>query len=336
MIYIDQKYVHILSSQLEGFRQMKPLVFNARCPICGDSKKNKYKKRFYIYPNTDRTNLFVKCHNCSFDTGINSFSNFLKEYYPDIYKNYIFEIFKEKDLGKKQAEKKVCKTPKKEKKINNNNNKYIQSLNKMPAESKVIQYLINRKIPVDTWKYLLYTPNFSLLCRQYDENFPDTFNDERLVIPFINEDKKMVCFQGRALEKNAMRYATFKIYEDEKKLFGAERINKNNTVNVVEGPFDSLFIDNCVATADSCLFNYQDGDRYIFDNQPRNKELIQNIKKTINLGKSVVIWPDYIKAKDINDIILSGIDRKELQNIIEEHTYKGNIAKLMLSKWKQI
>ena len=95
MDFIDVKYINLISSRLSKFKKVKPTLYNCRCPICGDSKKNKSKARGYFYQVKNNTNF--KCHNC----GINiSFNNFLKEIDSTTHKQYVFEKFREGHTGK--------------------------------------------------------------------------------------------------------------------------------------------------------------------------------------------------------------------------------------------
>ena len=72
---------------------------------------------------------------------------------------------------------------------------------------------------------------------------------------------------------------------------------------------------------------------WIYDNEPRNKEITDRISKTINSGQSVVIWPDSIDDKDINDMVMSGLD---VMSVIESNIYSGLEAKLKFTTWKKI
>ena len=103
---------------------------------------------------------------------------------------------------------------------------------------------------------------------------------------------------------------------------------------MVEGPFDSTFIDNSVALCGS------DGDVgclegsdiiFVYDNEPRNQEIVRRIGDTIDRGSKVVIWPTNILEKDINDMVLSGLDVK---SVIESNVYFGLEAKLKFTNWK--
>ena len=95
MDIIDSKYVNLVSSRLQKFKRVKTNLYNFRCPICGDSKKHKNKARGYIY--SHKADMNFKCHNCGASS---SLSNFIKTLDPVLYKQYIFEKFKDRNTGK--------------------------------------------------------------------------------------------------------------------------------------------------------------------------------------------------------------------------------------------
>jgi hypothetical protein len=72
---------------------------------------------------------------------------------------------------------------------------------------------------------------------------------------------------------------------------------------------------------------------WIYDNEPRNIEIVRRIGNTIDSGDSIVIWPESIDDKDINDMVMSGLD---VQSVIESNTYSGLEAKLKFNTWKKI
>jgi DNA-binding MurR/RpiR family transcriptional regulator len=74
---------------------------------------------------------------------------------------------------------------------------------------------------------------------------------------------------------------------------------------------------------------------FVFDNEPRNKDILKRIEKIIDLGYNVSLFPDYVKEKDINDMVLAGRDADEIQAIISNNTYKGLAAKAKLSEWRK-
>jgi len=124
--------------------------------------------------------------------------------------------------------------------------------------------------------------------------------------------------------------------EDAPKIYGLDNINNNETVYVTEGPFDSLFLRNSIALCGA------DGDVrkwgisscvWVYDNEPRNRDIVTRISNTIDRGERVVIWPSNIQEKDINDMFLSGHD---VQKLIELNIYQSLKAKLKLQTWKRI
>jgi hypothetical protein len=72
---------------------------------------------------------------------------------------------------------------------------------------------------------------------------------------------------------------------------------------------------------------------YVFDNEPRNKQIVQKYIKTIDDGEQVVIWPSNIVEKDINEMVVAG---HNVQDMIKSNTYKGLEAKLKLTEWKKV
>ena len=95
MDFVDVKYINLISLRLQKFKKIKNNLYNFRCPICGDSQRNKNKARGYLYQVKNNTNF--KCHNC----GLNiSFNNFLKQVDINTHTQYTLEKFKEGSTGK--------------------------------------------------------------------------------------------------------------------------------------------------------------------------------------------------------------------------------------------
>ena len=124
--------------------------------------------------------------------------------------------------------------------------------------------------------------------------------------------------------------------EDAPKIYGLDNIKTGETVYVTEGPFDSTFISNSIAMCGA------DGDVkkwgitnpvWIYDNEPRNRQIVERLATTINRGDRVVIFPKNILEKDINDMYLSG---QNVQRVVESNIYQGLEAKLKLQDWKRV
>ncbi len=322
MDFVDVKYINLISCRFQKFKKVKNNLYNFRCPICGDSQKNKNKARGYLYQVKNNTNF--KCHNC----GINiSFNNFLKQIDTTIHKQYIFEKFKNGNTGKNfTASEPVIKfdAPKFKPKLD---------LPKASENEEAKIYLKNRNLNPDKF---YYTDKFKSWTNSLKKVFDDTSKDEpRIIIPLFYQNN-LVGFQGRALSPNKIKYITVMLDDDAPKIYGLDEIEKNKTVYVTEGPFDSTFIHNsialCGADGDVAKWGIRDAV-WIYDNEPRNSEIVSRISRTIEMGQKVVIWPSAIKEKDINDMILSGLN---VQDVIESNTYSDLQAKLKFTTWKKI
>jgi hypothetical protein len=198
-----------------------------------------------------------------------------------------------------------------------------------------------RQIPQTFYSELYYAEDFKKFVESLNLE-KDTLkeNDPRLVIPFYDKDKNLVAFQGRALGESKLRYITVKTDKENHKLFGTDRINTEEMTYVVEGPIDSMFLENAVATADSNLMaasKHFDKSKIVlvYDNEPRNKELHNQMDKAIEEHYNVVIWPEMIEEKDVNDMVLNGFSPDEIQDIISKHTFVNLRAKMEFINWKK-
>ena len=161
-------------------------------------------------------------------------------------------------------------------------------------------------------------------------------DESRIIIPLYDETNNLIGFQGRSLGSNSVKYITVMIDEEAPKIYGLNTIDQRLPVYVVEGPFDSTFVNNSVALCGS------DGDVrclegsdiiFVYDNEPRNREIVNRIDKCISRGERVVIWPNNIVEKDINDMVLAG---HNVMDVIKSNTYSGLEAKIKFNNWKKI
>ena len=323
MDLVDSKYVGLVSSRLQKFKRVKADLYNFRCPICGDSQKNKNKTRGYIYSVKNNTNF--KCHNCGASMSLN---NFIKELDPMLHKQYTMEKFKEGHTGKNF----VVEQPKFEfvKPV------FKRNLN-LPKASEVSiarEYLTKRKLNPEKF---YFADKFKEWTNTQKVMFDTIGRDEcRIIIPMYNEDKNLIGFQGRSLVPNLVKYITVMLDEDAPKIYGLDQVDSSKPIYIVEGPFDSTFIQNAVAMCGSDVnigsFGWSNYI-YVFDNEPRNREIVNRISKTIDRGDKVVIWSTSIEQKDINDMVLAGLN---VQSVVESNTYYGLEAKLKFNTWKKI
>ena len=322
MDHIDSKFIGLLSSRLEKFKRVKSNLYNFRCPICGDSKKNKSKTRGYLYAVKANTNF--KCHNCGASMSLN---NFLKQVDPAIHKQYVLEKFKSGHTGRNfvidEPDFKFD-VPKFKKKIN---------LPKASENPNSAGYLTARRL--DPAQFY-YAEQFKKFVNTLKPTFNDTrYDEERIIIPLYYE-KKLIGLQGRSVGPNPVKYITVMLDDDAPKIYGLDKIRRDAPVYVTEGPFDSTFVRNSIAMcgADADVDKWGVSNPvWIYDNEPRNREITNRISKTIDSGQLVVIWPNGIDDKDINDMVMSGLD---VQSVIESNTYSGLEAKLKFNTWKKI
>ena len=337
--YIDTKYVNLLSSRLILFKRKHDKLYNFRCPFCGDSQKSKTKARGYFYQK--RTDLFFRCHNCGEST---TFSNFLKKLDGELYKDYALERYKEGVTGRgsNTSEPEIIK----HKKTIFHTKIDLPRISDLDDNHFAKKYLINRAISPQFLSYLYYTEDFKsfvrkMTKREYDLNE----REQRIIIPFFDKNKQLITFQGRAFTNTLLRYITIKMDEDSSKIFGLDRLDMEKQFYVVEGPFDSMFLPNCIAMAGSDvnlrsqkeISDALDDHRgtMFFDNEPRNKEIISRMEKVIDNGWNICIWPESIKQKDLNDMVMNGIQESKLTDIINTNTYSNLLAKTHLVIWRK-
>jgi transcription elongation factor Elf1 len=322
MDFVDVKYINLISARFQKFKKVKNNLYNFRCPICGDSQRNKNKARGYLYQVKNNTNF--KCHNC----GVNmSFNNFLKQVDPTTHKHYTFEKFKEGHTGRNFIVDEPTfhfEAPQFKMKLN---------LPKASENSDAKAYLENRKLNPDNY---YYTEKFKEWTNSLQPTFDSADKDEpRIIIPLFYQNN-LVGFQGRALGPSKVKYITIMLNDDAPKIYGLDEIQKDETIYITEGPFDSTFIRNAIAMcgADADVSKWGISNPvWIYDNEPRNEEIVSRISRTIDRGEKVVIWNSTIKEKDINDMVLAGLD---VQHIVECNTYSGLEAKLKFTTWKKI
>ncbi len=331
MLWVDKKYLRLISSRFRNNKWKNEDLLNHSCPYCGDSEKNPHKARGYhfVYKET----FVYKCHNCGESK---SFAKFLKEQDSGLWKQYAVEKFykkpplinttvvpKSKIVFKDDPLKKVGCEP--------------------AAEAKrAIDYLNHRRIPKDKWDELYAIENCQSLS-QLDYKYKDRVfgNDPRLVLPFYSRQGKLIGVSGRALNNNKLRYLTLKFDETEPLIYGLRTVDYNKRVYVTEGPIDSLFLPNAIAVAGSDFTKLKsivptEQAVVVFDNEPRNPEIVKHLSQIIEDGFTVCIWPKTVKEKDINDMVLSGVSAKVIEDTINKNKFSGLKAKMALSDWSKV
>ena len=339
MSYIDSKYLNILSPQLLKFKKKGDFLWNFRCPYCGDSQKSRSKARGYVY--RKKNDLFYKCHNCGMGTTL---GNLIKYIDSKIHKDYIMERYRSGVKTNNPEPEFKFDVPIFRKKGILKNLKSISDLSKDHPARRIVE---ERLIPSKSFSDLYLCELFYKFTNSLVPNkFPSLDGDHpRLLIPFRDEEGEIFAYQGRAFGKEQPKYLTIKLDQDKNKIYGLDKIDIKKHIYIVEGPLDSLFLDNCIAVGgadfrkplmikEKCIQNEE--FTIIFDNEPRNREIVKHIKRTIDQGCKVVLWPESVKEKDINDMILSGMSKDNIETIIKENTFTGIEAKLKFIEWKKI
>jgi transcription elongation factor Elf1 len=338
----DSKYVRLISSRLRNFKQKNTNLWNFSCPFCGDSTKNKTKARGYVFPKGN--DLFYRCHNCGVSTNA---GNLIKQVDSSLHKEYVLERYASGETNNARSANTILNiTPPRFDKIAKQKIfEHGEWLSNLPSGHFCLDYVIKRKIPEKYFDKLLFTSHYKQFCDALIPNHgKQILDDARLVIPFYDEYNDLIAVSGRALETSdkTLRYVTIRTNESEEKLlYGLDRLDKSKPVKIVEGPIDSLFLSNCVASGDANLTiaaKNVDSDKkiLIFDQEPRNKEIVKMMQDAIKLEHNVVIWPDTIQGKDINEMVMNGLSPDEIESIISSNTFKSIEAQLKFNFWKKV
>jgi len=349
-LFIDKKYINMLSPRLERFVWKKQDLANCRCPLCGDSKRNKAKARGYFYHKDN--DMFYRCHNCG---ASHTMYKFLEMVAPGMCKEYSLERWRNGEVGhsnytKPKEEEMLGGLFKKPFKVSDDSPlNQLKKVSELPDNHTCRAFVESRMIPKKFWNILYYAPKFGVWAKSVDSEIV-VEHDARLVIPIFDNHGNMVAAQGRALsiasDRNARRTARYITLKGDKTIeklwYGMERMDKDGDVFVFEGPLDSLFIPNAVAMIGindgSNIPKPLKGRRLIFalDNEPRNQAVVTQLKKHIDLGHEVVVWDSSVRAKDINDMVMEGTDVPSIIAMMKKCTCKGAEATLRFNQWKKV
>ena len=326
----------LLSNRFRNFKQ-KNNQFNLSCPYCGDSTKNKFKARGYLL--VKKAEYYYYCHNCGISK---NFDKFLSDHDQVLHREYRLEKLKDSSVPENQDN------------ISTSNVKTsafpgyrragsplrkLKKVSQLDWDHPVKQYIKQRMIPNKYHAKLFYCPKFyqwtnTLVPGKFKEEGKD---EPRLIIPFLDQKGNMFGFQGRFLsQKSSLRYITIMLDESRSKLYGLDDIDVGKTVYIVEGPFDSMFVSNAVAMAGSDVTVPFNDVVMVYDNEPRNVEIVKKMEKSINMGRRIVVWPGKISHKDINDMIIAGMRCADIRLMIEQNTYSDLSPKMALNVWKRI
>ena len=336
--FLDKKFINLVSSQLDRFKWQRATLANCRCPLCGDSQKNKNKCRGYFYERDAR--YYYKCHNCGAALSV---SGFLEKVNPTLYSEFRLEWLKEKS-GATQESRGITNTnvAKKLQHVNVHRGKlkHVRMIDELESNHAARIYLENRLIPESKFDKLFYTDDFSKVAEQVN---PQTVlqKEARIVIPFYDDEGNVIGVQGRALDPKALRYITVKAPSQDRLFYNLDKVDVSKRIYVTEGPFDSMFLPNAVAMVGaSKSVNLPDKLRmrdvvFCLDNEPRSIEIVNMMRSLIAKEHKVFIPDNRLEQKDINEMILSGKTIENILDYIDENTYGGILAQAAMSQWEK-
>lgn len=357
MDYIDLKYLRLSSVYLTKFKQVGEDLYNFRCPICGDSVKDKSKTRGYVFVKGDKA--LYHCHNCG-SPDVRSLHKLIEYLSPSLFKEYKYEKFGSKFRENVVEELEETKEDdlfidKELMKVDNlkmkrlASEKILRDCVAMPLldnDHPAIEYLREkRRLPKEDIDKLYYLSDINLLTKKIDKyKDKDYPKYDAILIPFIDFEGVINCIQLRILNpKSNMRYLTLYLNEDQSKaIYGLNYVDEHRTVYCLEGPINSLFLDNAIAFAGSTQTNKINYIKdkitdfvIIYDpDYKTNPHVLKALEKSINDGYKVVLYDDKFNSDDdINDIVIKyNWTKEQLMEYIDSRTFSGLRAKLELSK----
>ncbi|UJH94846.1 putative DNA primase [Acinetobacter phage PhaR5] len=340
--WIDNDYAIRLLSYERNYKLIPgmPIRINCACPVCGDSQKDPHKARFWYFHHDNTT--FVHCYNCDYSS---RFDSFLQERDEELYREYMMEKFKESGSGTSsrsapvEVSEKLTATFKVIEKLN-----YSTRIDTLPDSHPIVKYVSDRAIPKEKWNRLWFTAQWQDLCNSIKPGTFETPKPEyRLVIPIFNKKGEIESIQGRALKPSNIKYMTIKAHEHASKVYGQDTIDESKDfVFVMEGPIDSLFLENALAITGGSLsldqVPYPEKRIWVLDNECRHPDTIKRMKKLIDAGERVCFWDNAPwQSKDVNDMIVKeGAKASDIQEYILQNSESGLMAQVRMTQFCKI
>lgn len=270
-------------------------MLSFRCPICGDSKKNKTKRRGVLYTSPK---ISYYCFNCSVSlSGINLLKTLAHESFRDIMSEYNRQ------------------------RLTTHTSAYTPEIEVIPEKIKgatpELEPLTDIELAHIKARRITELPHFDSMhlmnARVKDEK---SVEHDFIFIPWLNHDK-IVSFQLNNFQNipNFPKYIFQK--NADKCVYGLDHIDhKFKYIICFEGVFDSIFVKNGVAIGQAKLMGSQEAEirhRYpkheivlAFD---ADKTGLESTAKYIEEDTSLYkyfIWFDSCTHKDINKAIIEG------------------------------
>jgi len=334
--WLQEKYIALAGQQLGHFHKQSRTTFGFRCPFCGDSQKRQTKTRgyFFLY----KGQYFYKCHNCNISMSLRSF---LRQRAPELFREYQLDVLRQERPLTHAPPQPSTEAPmfgfgKSKTTIS------LPTIASLPSDHIAAQYCRGRGLPEAALSHLYFTDEWTTWIKEMKWSYalPED-HAPRLILPWFSRHRDLLGAQARRIDAtgSAARYVTLKQDNCEDKIYGWDRLDLHKRIYVVEGPLDSWFLPNAVASMDSDLLRLHEKyftnytTVYVWDNEPRNAAVTANLLRAIKEGLSVVIWPSTLKEKDLNEMSQAGYT---VADIVETHTYRGLRAELEFRRWRRM
>ena len=187
-----------------------------------------------------------------------------------------------------------------------------------------VRYHINDKPVIDCLNYIKERRLDTAINRPrtFYTSLKDYIHKNRLCIPYIDEEGKIVFYQTRAIYKEDETPAKYLSKVDgERTLYGINNIDSTlDSLFIFEGPIDAMFVKNGLAAGGIMLSEAQEAqlDKFrlfnkiwVLDNSFVDKAANERIHKLIERGDRVFIPPVELREfKDLNEVCVKyGLDQ---------------------------
>ena len=323
-------YEYLLKLDIVDKIEARGSKFIFKCPLCKD-----YKKRAYLLTSDDGK-ATIGCHNCDEKF---PFSTFLKQYHPNIHKEWIRDVYVGIDFDS------VNKISFVELDNTQQNAEIVDYSKFIPLKNKrdsiirnlSLEFIEKRKIPKKFAKKFLY-------CEEGRYS-------NRIIMPHVNRDGSYIHFEARDLnEDSPVKYLY--PYEWTDNYHNLPNIKKNKDYFIFEGVVDSYFLENTTASRGIKKINnvlatihkslrknaiiFGDGDR----------DGLVGTYKFLQKGYRVVKWTKEMMAfgKDLNKLVMNGFFKQDDFNsdgqikteVIMKYVIKPDLGEMMLFKMEAL
>lgn len=340
-LYLDKTFINRISPMLERFAWKKATLANCRCPVCGDSKTKRSKARGYFF--AQGNSFLYKCHNCSHTSNL---YGLILRLAPEIAKEYKTQSWIETNGGmssSEQTQPEIAERIKESIPVFETEPIDLKCIVELSKTHSARKYIESRGIPEEKWDKIFYTTDFGAVARSIDPSCEIKQKQKRIVLPFYDEEGTMIGVCGRAMpsDDSQRKYINIKskAYSD-RIWYNLWDIDPSKTVYVVEGPIDSLFLDNCVAmngmASDLEIPEKIKNSKLVFilDNESRSEQVCHHIEHLIQNDQLVCIWPEHLECKDINEMV-NAYGRDWVVSTINRNTFGGIEALFKLNNWRK-